>query len=142
MKLEVAGHGSSVTIQVEGFERPEALDESDANWLSATVIARIGTFTANVTASITTSDLARFANALQSTLDNLSGEAVFDPEEEALRIAITFLPNGGARVYGQVRSQRPREACLTFDFDSDQSFLTATLRDLNALATSYPKQFR
>lgn len=139
-KIEIGGQGARLTVEVLGYENPSAQDISDANWLRCQVMIRIGerAFSADFPASFTTSDFVRFREELSTVLTKLSGTASFLTDEEALCLSIEIGRTGGALVEGVAQTDGQPQASLSFSFDSDQSFLSRTLHDLEAVVTHFP----
>lgn len=137
VEIEIAGHGASLKVEVLGYENPSAQDLSDANWLSCNVLARIGSFSGNFNGSFTTYDFVQFRDELRELLKEQSGTASFLTDEEQLRLRVEVGRTGIARIEGVAQIHDMPQASLSFLFESDVSFLSQTLRDLEALVRSF-----
>ena len=65
--------------------------------------------------------------------------------EEGLQIEIKFNRAGRADLFGRARSQQslvPHESVLSFSFETDQSFLAQTVRELKGIVTQFPVRRR
>lgn len=136
--IEIAGHGASVTIGITGYENPAAVNPSDANWLSCTVLLGIGAFSGSLAASFTTHDFARFFGQFQAALSALEGVVSFLTDEDMLRLNLKFEKTGRVQISGLAQELGLTKAALTFSFESDQSFLTQTCRQLEKVTKKFP----
>lgn len=127
-----------MVIKVSGYENPAALNTSDANWLSCTVALKIGDFSGNLVASFTTHDFVRFSGAMQTALATLSGVVSFLTDEDMLRLSLKFAKSGRVNISGVAQDFGPPKATFTFSFESDQSFLTQTFRQIDKVTRSFP----
>lgn len=139
--VKIRGDGNTIQIEVLGYERPHANGEYDANWLRARCSITVAAFAAALSLALDTHDFARFADELEQGVRQLQGTATFATVEAGLAIEIKFTTAGHAEVLGSVRSQTsrgPKEPELSFSFETDQSFLAHTVRDLKAVLTRFP----
>jgi hypothetical protein len=121
--------------------RPDANDEYDANWLRARCSVTVAEFSAVLSLALVTHDFARFADELEQAVQLLKGTATFSTVEAGLAIEIKFTTAGHAEVFGSARSQmsmEPDVSALSFSFETDQSFLAHTVRDLKAIVSRFP----
>ncbi|MGH9768138.1 MAG: WapI family immunity protein [Blastocatellia bacterium] len=137
-EIEIAGQGASLKVEVLRYENISAQDLSDANWLSCSVQARVGSFSGNFSGSFTTNDFAQFRDELRELLARKSGTASFLTDEEQLRINLEVERTGTVQIEGSAQTSGMPQACLSFSFESDMSFLDQTLRDLEKLVKSFP----
>ncbi len=78
---------------------------------------------------------------LEKVVDSLNGTAAFTTLEEGLHIEIKFNHAGHADLFGRARSQTamvPEQSVLSFSFETDQSFLARTVRELKGIVTQFP----
>jgi hypothetical protein len=136
--IVIAGDMANIVIEISGYENPKAPDSSDANWLSCTVVLRIGPFSGSIAASFTTQDFARFFNEIGTALHTFSGVASFLTDEDTLRLILKFEKTGRVHISGVAQDLGPPKASLTFSFESDQSFLTQTCRQLEKVTHNFP----
>jgi hypothetical protein len=143
--VQIRGDGNIIRVEVFGYERPDANDEYDANWLRARVSVSMAEFSAVIRLALVTHDLARFADELEQAVQLLKGTATFSTVEAGLAIEIKFTAAGHAEVFGTARSQTslvPDESALSFSFETDQSFLAHTVRELKAIVSRFPVRSR
>lgn len=139
--VQIQGDGNIIQIEVFGYERPDANDEYDANWLRARCSVSVGEFSAVLSLALVTHDFARFAGELEQTVQLLKGTASFSTAEAGLAIEIRFTTAGHAEVFGSARSQRsivPDVSELSFSLETDQSFLAHTVRELKTIVSRFP----
>jgi hypothetical protein len=139
--MEIGGHGGHIKIDVRGYERPETSDEDDANWLVARCNVTVGEFSCILKLSLVTRDFAEFLAQLEKAVDSLNGAATFTTLEEGLHLEIKFNHAGHADLFGRARSQTslvPDQSVLSFSFETDQSFLARTVRELKGIVKQFP----
>jgi hypothetical protein len=138
LHASIKGHGASILIEVSGYERPATQDAYDANWLKCHVAINLGYFTGEYPAAFMTSDFVRFRDDLKKILSTMDGLASFETCEEALNCTIEMRGSGTARIQGGAQVQQSIAATLSFSFESDQSFVTQTMREVEAIIAQYP----
>ena len=102
-------------------------------------------FSAVLSLALVTHDFARFADELEQAVQLLKGTATFSTVEAGLGIEIKFTTAGHAEVFGSARSQTsnvPDVSVLSFSFETDQSFLAHTVRDLKTIVSRFPVRSR
>jgi len=137
-QITLAGEQGSLVIQVYGYERPSAEDQDDANWLRCELAVRVGPFAGTFKAAFTTYDLIAFSERLRSAVTTLSGTLSFQNTEGDIDLAIALDKRGGAVIKGRANPSGWLETSLQFRFDSDQSYLTKTLGQLEAVLRRFP----
>jgi len=139
--IQIRGDGNIIQIEVFGYERPDANDEYDANWLRARCSVSVAEFSAVLSLALATHDFARFADELEQAVQLIKGTATFSTVEAGLAIEIKFTTAGHAEVFGSARSQTsnvPDVSVLSFSFETDQSFLARTVRELKTIVSRFP----
>jgi hypothetical protein len=135
--LQIKGHDGSVVIEVSQYERPDATDRSDANWLSSTIEVKVGSFSGRYAATLTTHDFAAFGTELEALLAREKSIAVFVTDEGWLSLEITIDSRGSGKVIGEACDQGPR-AKLSFAFETDQTYLAEARRAVADLVRTFP----
>lgn len=138
LTCDIAGPGARCTIHVLGYENPTAQDPSDANWLSCCVSLRCDRFSAECPAAFSTQDFGALAEELRTVLGSVTGAASFHADEEVLSLSINLGRTGNASVSGVLRLPGSTHGMLSFSFESDQTYLSETLRHLEALTRTFP----
>jgi len=139
MTLNLLGElGRKVVIGVHGFERDAAEDPYDANWLWCSAEVEQGAFRGIVGASFTTSDFARFLSELDRVMAGECTAASFSTMENALAFRVEVDGAGRATVVGKLRDVEAGGAELSFNFESDLSFLAKTHSDLKGIVAAFP----
>jgi hypothetical protein len=137
-EFAVEGDGGSVAIVVQGYERRDAEDASDANWLTAHVRLKIGPFTAEYGTSITTQALVSLLNGLGRVVEDLSGTTALTTDEDDIAFEVVAAVGGAMRVSGTARRRGLPRVALQFEFQSDQSYLRRTVQQLEDLTAMFP----
>ena len=138
ISVSIAGSGGSISIEVIGYESPDAGNHSDANWLRSTVRVSVGPFAGDIEGSLTTQDFAYFERELSEMLRTLQGKATFQTDEDWLRVEVGMGSRGTATVSGVVKAESGSQASLRFSFETDQSYLGETKRALSEVANEFP----
>jgi len=138
LKVSIAGHGASTMIEIFGYERPSAENEADANWLKCRVTISAAEINGSFHAEFRTHEFARFRDALKPVLIRLGGEATFETIERELECKIELTGTGGAHVHTVAKTRGMVAWEILFSYESDQSFLAESLRELEAIIAKYP----
>jgi hypothetical protein len=137
-QITLSGEQGSLVIQIYGYERPSAEDQDDANWLRCEVAVKVGPFAGTFKAAFTTYDLIAFSERLRSAVTTLAGSVSFQNTEGDIDLDIALDKRGGAVIKGRANPNGLLETFLQFRLDSDQSYLTQTLGQLEAVLRSFP----
>jgi hypothetical protein len=137
-RIRFAGEQGELTIDVHAYERPDASDRDDANWLSCEIAIKAGPFAGTFRCAFTTFDLLTLAERLSGALKVLSGTVSFQNTEQDIDFQIDFDKRGTAILRGEVRSHRSPEISLGFRFDSDQTYLAQSLRQTETVLRKFP----
>ena len=132
------GEGSQLTFEVSGYERPMASDMYDANWLKTTVSVAVGPFSGSFNANLTTWEFAQIQEQLAEAVKLLSGRLNFESAESDVVLSVEFSHRGTATVSGLLRPNGSERTTLSFNFETDQSMLSETVRQLDELAVRLP----
>lgn len=119
-------------------EYPEATDDSDGNWVYATVTIASGAFRGRFEASFGADEFQRFRGQLLPLCERLSGRAVFDPMEPWLEIEIEGDGRGHFHASCRADDQPAVGSKLTFGIDFDQTELPAIIRGLDEVCEAFP----
>jgi len=139
MTLTLRGElGRRLLIGVHGFERDAAEDPDDANWLRCSAEVEQGAFRGTVEASFTTNDFSCFLSEMDRLMARESTAASFNTMEEALAFRIEVDRAGRATVVGKLREVQAGGPELSFNFESDLSFLTKTHAELKDVVAAFP----
>jgi hypothetical protein len=136
--VDIRGQGARVTIVVLGYERPNASNSHDANWLRCRVRLAVGEFSAELEAAFTTYDFVEFESQLHKAFSAVGGKARFLTDERSLKLEIEFKKTGQVTVSGLAQTFGSPRAGLSFSFESDQTFLGQTDDELKAIIRSFP----
>ncbi|HHI80590.1 MAG TPA: hypothetical protein ENK02_11485 [Planctomycetes bacterium] len=133
--LKVAGF----QLWVHGREFPQSADDYDGNWLRVT--AHCGASGASVWAQgaiLMVTDIAGFGNASVAMQKGNSKSAVLDPLEPELKVSLEVADGlGHVRVLVEITPDHLAQS-HRFEFEMDQSNLTAIIQQCLAIVQKYP----
>jgi len=141
-QIKFAGEQGNLTIEVHGYERPATEDQDDANWLRCGATIKAGPFTGAFNIGLTTHDVTALREQLKNALATMSDSVSFSSIENDISFDIRFDKRGSAIISGTVQPHRSLTASLAFRFDTDQSYLTQTLCQLDAVTHRFPIKHR
>jgi len=133
---KIAGQGASITVNIVTRESPDTKNLYRANGLTCDVELDVPPFTGRFKASYTTQEFFRFWTGLRMTLSSSKGDAVFGSDVDALQVTVGIEATGRALVKGITRAQS--KTTVSFSFESDQTHLNKTCKELEAVITQYP----
>jgi len=136
--VSIAGEGCRFTLRLLGWENPELVAGSDANWVRGEVelvATSTGRFTARQAVSVLTRDLELFRHELRALLEGLEGEASFENLEAQFGVNVT-LKAGSGELEVFVTEHAGAELRVN-DVRTDQSYLAQTLRELEAAVEQF-----
>jgi hypothetical protein len=138
-EVTIGGDGCRLVLRVDAYEFPDAVDFDDGNWLIGEVEMKAGiagSFTVKLRVTVRANELAEFRDQLVPMVESLNGEATLRHMEEQVGCEIA-LKDGKGSMSAFVREHLGSEQRV-WDRPTDQSFLAATLRDLDALLAEFP----
>lgn len=126
-------------LWVHGRQFPEARDRWDGNWLNVTVhCGQAGASVWATGAILDSIGLVRFRGELERLHQTLSGEAVLESHEPNVRVRVA--PTDGAghlRVRAEITPDHLAQGHW-FEFEIDQSYLPATVAQLESVLVAFP----
>lgn len=128
-------------MTVDGYERTDATEVWDANWLTCTISGVIGRFEfGQINATLQTTDLVGFAGGVEELHKSLTGEARLATVEEWVGLVIVGDGSGRLEVSGHIRDKLGDPTnILSFNiFGYDQTFLPTLLTDVRESAARFP----
>jgi hypothetical protein len=84
-----------------------------------------------------TGQVYQFFIQLQKCYNELKGSVTFSEAENNLKIELNFNRFGQINIQGYFQESANQENILHFEFESEQSYLTSTLRQLNSIVDQY-----
>lgn len=140
-QIVTIGHqsGDSVGIQILGRPHADSTSFWDANWLTAQLRLSVGSFRADIKASLRAEELLKFGQELDAMCASLQKEASLKTMEEWL--SIEFLDDGvnGFRISGRVADNPGSANVLSFKIHEVDKFdVMATANVLRKTCESYP----
>lgn len=123
MRIEVAG--DSAVIAIEPLAR-------DGEWWHCAVHAEIADFSASVRADLSHLCLSEFCRQLRQAVSRAAGRASFEGYGEGLQLAVEINSRGHAQISGEVATTFVPRVKMVFSFESDQTYLGATCKQLES----------
>ena len=136
----ISGDGLTLRLQVEGYERRDAVAE-DANWLRGAVDLELrgglgAHFRASCPVAWTTSELAYFNESLRTLMEDLTGTAALQTVEDQVEVRIE-LASGKGTFSGRV--EEPALGFMEFEeVATDQTRLDVAARSLRDIVRRFP----
>ena len=84
-----------------------------------------------------TGELFEFYEQLTDCYDRVNGSAKFLSSEQNLDLTVEFNEQGHIRVFGTFSEYAHRINELKFEFETDQTFITSTLNELQSITRKY-----
>lgn len=138
MNFSIQDQNQLVSIYISGYENKNALDVSDANWLSCRVRLKTDFFTGEFNADLTTDDFLYFYEELEPLLKALEGTASFQTDEGWLEVKVKSIGLGKFSVAVVANPLSTSKSKLSFNFEVDQTYLSKTRSELKKIVTEYP----
>ncbi|HTD41825.1 MAG TPA: hypothetical protein VK671_14445 [Mucilaginibacter sp.] len=96
-----------------------------------------GNFKVKSTMHVTTGEIFEFCKKLLTANEELKGDVHFNNYERDLDFNLKYDVNGHISVIGKYSDHSEFDNRLDFDFESDQTYIQSTLRQLHAIAEKY-----
>ncbi|HEX3386768.1 MAG TPA: hypothetical protein VHS53_16320 [Mucilaginibacter sp.] len=96
-----------------------------------------GAFTAKASLYLSTGELFKFYESLSDANEKLKGSVHFNNYEENLEFDIKYDVNGHILITGSFYAHDSFVSKLIFDFESDQSYIQSTIKQLNIIVNKY-----
>jgi hypothetical protein len=136
--ISIKGDAGLIDIRVFGYERFNAEDVSDSNWLSCEVFLDLPPYRGSFDCPLTTKGLKRFRDDVALGLSLLSGDATLTQDEELIKIKIQFVGLGKVSIEGKFVIFGPPQTDFKFIFESDQSYIQETHVKLVDICNEFP----
>lgn len=141
-EFEVRGDGAVIRVSILGYERPDAQDYDDGNWLNASVHIAISGFRAEFPYAARASDLANFLSELSALYSSMRGTAKYHSLEEDIILDGRIDEIGGIEWSCVAQHPHGIGAKLEFRFRADQSYLPDLVSQLTEVLSKYPVRGR
>jgi hypothetical protein len=136
--ITIGSKQGRISIEVDGYERPLAENQDDANWLKCIISVNAGPFSGSFKTAFTTHDFVVLHERIQNQLAEMSGDITFENTEGDLTLNINIDKKGTALMSGTVHPHKSLETSLRFEFESDQSYIEQTRRQVQAVIRKFP----
>lgn len=127
-----------IEVSVHAYERAPVGDYYDDNWVRASVVVSVGSFSGNYDAAFLTSDFAAFREALRELHQSLTGVASFSTLEEQLSLQLAGDGLGHVLLKGIALDAPGTGNRLEFELALDQSYLLSALEGVDEIVSIFP----
>lgn len=134
----LSGDGEWVKVSVCWYEFPAKQTGEDANWLIVEVRFDLDGFKGKYQGYYEATDLARFLKELESAVSKLQGKAVLSGIEPTAEITVSMEARGTAVIEGELIRTPGSGPWLSFQIETDQSYLQETVRQLREVVERFP----
>lgn len=131
--------GQRLAIHVSGYERENASNNEDANWLRCSAVAEVGSFQGCSDLSLMTHDFARLASSLSDVMKSETDAAHWDTDEDVLSLSVETTSARSARLSGTLRDI-DHGASISFSFEIGMTILERALVDLQDTLSVFPQR--
>jgi hypothetical protein len=138
LSFRVAGGASEVLVRVKAYEHPECADYDDGNWLLADLTVHLSGFRASFGISARSPELEVFLRELDSMEKTLSGTASYEMIEPSLSLKAVIGKRGTIEWTGTAQYPLGSGNELSFEFESDQSYLPGLVESLRSILERFP----
>lgn len=138
MKFHLIGEKTVIEIDILAREYPNSCDYWDGNWLVSNVKIEIPGYNVNFNASLRADEISEFMKGLMLMHRNLSGEAKLTSLESYIHLEGEIDKLGQIHWFGETCYPAGSGAVLTFEVDSDQSYLKDLIKELEDISYVYP----
>jgi len=139
VKFKLLGEeNEKVEIEVIGRTHPESTDYWDGNWIDAKLKVEIPGYLVEFVANLRTDELRGFLDELKIMYKTLKGKVELDNMDEYIHFECEINNLGHIRWIGKTCYPPGYGAELTFEFQSNQSYLEQIIRELDAILAVFP----
>ena len=138
IEVNIAGDQCRFALRLTGWQYPDRLSGSDANWVAGEVelvSGRRGRFIASHPVHARTEELAAFRSQLAAMHERLSGEASLEHLEAVFGASLT-LDAGVGQLDVFVRDRRGAELRVS-GVRTDQTYVARTLQDIDRAVAEF-----
>jgi len=130
--------GELLKITVIDYSHPDAVDFWDGNWLSCRLELNIKGFNADFLFDLRVDEIESFLMELDQLNLNLKGKANLENMEEVIKLKLNVCKTGKLKWEGRLLYPAGIGSTLVFEYDSDQTFLPAIIKELKNVLKRYP----
>ena len=134
-KITLKGEQGKIEIDMHQYERTDAAVRDDDCWITSRITVEVPPFRGEFGIALAIGEIEFFRDQLAPAVNSLSGNVLFENLQSDISLNIEFDKRGGATVKAVVR--RPLGPSLTFQLNSDQTYLRETLRDMDRAAKTF-----
>lgn len=137
MKLLISGNSALLTIDVISYERPNATEFYDSNWLRCKVSCQIGSLRITEDMSLQTSDFLLLQESISAFKQHRVCEIKFVTLEEQLQFTIQREQSTHIKIKGAISAIPPSSGIFTFEFEAE-ALSDSTIESLEDITLNFP----
>lgn len=137
MKLIIPGNGALLAIDVISYERPNATEYYDSNWLNCKVSCQVGNLIAKTDMALQTGDFVALQKSILIFQRHGVDEVKFATLEEQLQFTIRREKSTHISVIGTISTMSPNSGLFTFEFDAE-ALSDSTIESLENITLTFP----
>ena len=103
----------------------------------AQIEIKSGPFSCSSSFYISTGEISQFCQKLQTCYSDLEGELSLKSYEHNLKLNLVFDKLGHININGEFTDNNLENNSLSFEFDTDQSFLKSSIQDIENIVNKY-----
>ena len=138
LEFRVAGDGAELVVSVKAYQHPTCDDYWDGNWLLADLRIRLLGFRAAFEMSVRSPELKAFLSELERMNQTLTGSARYEMMEPSLTLNGIIGKRGTIEWTGVAQHPLGSSNELSFEFESDQSYLDNLIDSLKVVLHRFP----
>jgi hypothetical protein len=136
--FDISGDGNFIKIT---FDEVFGFPESTCHWggydVHSNLEIKSGDIHVKSSLYMATGDVYRFTQELKKCNDILSGSAAFDTCEGNFQFSAKYDNTGHVAIEGEFETYGPFKNQVKFGFETDQSFISQTLEQLDMIVSKY-----
>jgi hypothetical protein len=138
MNFHLLGSETKIEVEILGRNYPNSIEYWDVNWASSKIKIDIPGYSVRFIANLRTDELSSFVTELKLMNQNLKGKATLDNMDGYLQFECVIDKLGNINWSGETCYPAGYGAVLTFEFESDQSYLEKLIKELEYIQVAFP----
>ena len=137
-QFSIIGNGESLTLEfMKVFGFPNSTFHEGGYDVKANITIDLVDYKVNSSLYISTGRIYEFVEHLKTCNQNLNGFVLYNSYEANLELKLQYDNQGSVKVSGNFQESLLNETNLIFEFDTDQSYITQTISELELIVRKY-----
>lgn len=137
-EFSIKGEGNLINIV---FDEVFGFPDTTCHWggyeVRATLIIKSSNFHVKATLWTSTGEIYEFLQSIKQCNNELKGEASYKSYEGNIELKAKYDNLGHVNIKGQFSEQNELDNKLKFEFNTDQTFISLTVKELELIALKY-----